>query len=118
MNKLCDRLWTFYDKKPPTEKEVTIEWQNIVAEEKSDAIKELSLLSMGQKTVLLHLTQAPDALLTGKESIMSLKMAGSSILAALDGLEEKDMIAKEEAHYQIINPVVRYYVEQFKDRFA
>ncbi len=110
MNKLCDRLWTFYEKHPPLEKDIYKEWHLIVEEEKSDAIKEISLLSMGQKAVLLYMMQNPNALLTEKESISILQMASSSILAAVDGLEEKDMIEKIDGRYQIINPVIRYYV--------
>jgi hypothetical protein len=34
---------------PPSVKEVENMWTNILEEEKSDAIKEISLLSLGQK---------------------------------------------------------------------
>ena len=37
-------------------------------------------------------------------------MTSSSIIAALEGLEEKDFIEKVNDQYQIINPVVRHYV--------
>jgi hypothetical protein len=37
-------------------------------------------------------------------------MSGSAVIAALDGLEEKDVIERDEDQYQIINPVVKYYV--------
>ncbi len=37
-------------------------------------------------------------------------MTSSSIITALEGLEEKDVIEKEEDQYQIINPIVKYYI--------
>ena len=109
MNKLCDRLWTYYKERPPSIDEVNSAWLEILKEEKSDAIKEISLLSLGQKVILGQIAKGKNAHLTGKETIFELQMAGSSIITALEGLEEKDMIEKDERGYQIINPVVSYY---------
>lgn len=110
INKLCDRLWTYYEKKPPTTLEIEKTWNEILEEEKSDAIKEISLLSMGQKKVALQIAINPTTQLTSKQSMLDLQMTSSSVIAALEGLEEKDVIEKEENQYQIINPVVRYYI--------
>jgi AAA+ ATPase superfamily predicted ATPase len=110
LNKLCDRLWAYYEKKPPSVDEVAKVWNQIIEEEKSDAVKEISLLSAGQKNVILQIARNPTLPLTSKQSMMELKMTSSSIMTALEGLEEKDMIEKESDRYQIINPVVRYYV--------
>ena len=110
VNKLCDRLWTYYEKKPPTVSEVTKEWLEILKEEKSDAIKEISLLSLGQKNVLLLIAKNISIQLTSKQAILESQMTSSSILTALEGLEEKDIIEKEEDKYQIISPVVKFYV--------
>lgn len=42
--------------------------------------------------------------------MLELQMTSSSIITALEGLEEKDVIEKdEEDMYQIINPVVKFY---------
>ena len=108
VNKLCDRLWTC-NKQPPTVKNVEKAWLEILEEERSDAIKEISLLSLGQKIVLLQITKNIPHL-TSKETMLELQMTSSSILTALDGLEEKDVIEKEEDRYQVINPVVKFYV--------
>ncbi len=111
VNKLCDKLWTYYDK-PPTASEVKKTWQEILIEEKSDAIKEISALSLGQKNVLLYIASEPASSLTAKDTILQLKMVGSSIITALTALEEKDIIEKDGADYHIINPVIRFYVLQ------
>ncbi|HVV68499.1 MAG TPA: hypothetical protein VHE99_05640 [Gammaproteobacteria bacterium] len=108
VNKLCDRLWTYYSK-PPSITEVEKVWLEIAAEEKSDAVKEISLLSMGQKNVLLEIAKNVEHL-TGKKTILALQMSSSSIITALEGLEEKDVIERVDDQYQIINPVVKFYV--------
>lgn len=109
VNKLCDRIWVFCDKVPPSVSEINAQWSQIIEEEKSDAVKEISLLSPGQKNVLLHVASNPAIQLTSKDTIIALDMPSSSILASIEGLEEKDMIEKDNIN-QIINPVVKHYV--------
>lgn len=110
INKLCDRLWSYHDNKPPVVDDVLTTWNEILLEEKSDAVKEISLLSLGQKNVVLLIAKNEIEKLTGKQSVLQLKMTSSSIIAALDGLEEKDVIEKENNQYLIINPVVKHYI--------
>lgn len=112
LNKLCDRLWAYHSQKPPSLKAVTEAWMEILEEEKSDAIKEISLLSLGQKNVLLTIARGESTLLTSKKTIISLQMPSSSILAALEALEEKDVIEKDHNRYQIINPVIKFFVRK------
>ncbi len=110
VNKLSDRIFTYYLKTPPQLDNIRTEWLAIVQEEKSDAIREISLLSLGQKGVLLQIAKGEDQL-TSKQSVMALEMQSSSILAGLEGLEEKDVIERgEDNQCEIINPVVKYYV--------
>jgi hypothetical protein len=110
VNKLCDRLWMYYQKIPPTADEVLTTWNDILLEEKSDAVKEISLLSLGQKNVVLLIAKNEINQLTSKQSMLELQMTSSSIMTALEGLEEKDVIEKENNQYKIISPVVRHYV--------
>ena len=109
VNKLCDRLWLYYKTKPPSLGDVSTTWIELVEEEKSDAIKEILQLSPSQKAVLSQIAKK-GAYMTSKKNILALKMPGSSIMAALAGLEEKDIIEKEGGKYYIINPVIRFYV--------
>jgi DNA-binding IclR family transcriptional regulator len=116
LNKLCDKLWTYYGQQVPSIKQVEKAWDDILAEEKSDAIKEISLLSLNQKAVLLQLAKKTTPQLTSKEVVLKLAIPSSSIISALEKLEEKDVIERkeegdeEEAAYRIINPVIKYYV--------
>lgn len=113
LNKLCDRLWT-YSEKPPLISTVDNAWSEILDEEKSDAVKEISLLSLGQKVVLNQIAKSINLHLTSKQTMLELQMTSSSIITALEGLEEKDMIEKVEEKYQIINPIVRFYAAHVK----
>lgn len=65
---------------------------------------------MAQKNVLSQIAKSPNIQLTVKKNILELQMTSSSITGALEGLEEKDVIEKEQNQYQIINPVVKFYV--------
>lgn len=109
-NKLCDKLWVYFDKNPPLSQDVYTTWKLLLDEEKSDAVKEISSLSAGQKSVLFQLAQLSHIPLTSKQNMLSLDMASSSIMTAIKALEEKDIIEKIDSYYQIINPVIKYYV--------
>ncbi len=41
-----------------------------------------------------------------------MQMTGNSVMTALGELEEKDVIERHEDEFQIITPVVRYYVSK------
>ena len=111
LNKLCDRLWTYYSDKQPSINAVDSAWAEILAEEKSDAVKEISLLSLGQKVVLNHIAKGITLYLTSKQTMLELKMTSSSIITAIEGLEEKDILEKVDEQYKIINPVIRFYAD-------
>jgi len=110
LNKLCDRILVFYPDKQPKVNNITETWERILDEEKSDAIKEISLLSSGQKIVLMQIAKEATSQLTSKQILIAMQMTGSSVMTALEGLEEKDVIERRNDKYQIINPIVKYYV--------
>jgi hypothetical protein len=110
VNKLCDKIWTYYIDNPPNIIDIDAIWREILEEEKSDAIKEIMLLSLGQKNILKEISKDTNKHLTSKQTILKTQMTSSSILTALEGLEEKDIIEKEDDQYQVISPVIKYYV--------
>ncbi|MCW5590270.1 MAG: hypothetical protein KIT27_11490 [Legionellales bacterium] len=69
-------------------------------------------MPVGQKKILFIIAQEKIQKLSSKETMLLLKMTSSSIITALQGLEEKDIIEKEQQQYKIINPVIKYYVLQ------
>ncbi len=113
LNKLCDKLW-MHCEKLPTISNADLLWLDILEEEKSDAIKEISALTAGQKKVLGQVAEENVTQLTDKATMITLEMASSSIVRALEGLEEKDIIEKLESSYKVINPVIRFYVTKGK----
>jgi predicted transcriptional regulator len=94
----------------PTVEDAYHAWQEILAEEKSDVVKEISLLSSNQKTVLIFLAKGETAFITSKQVMLDLEMTSSSILVVLQALEVKGIIEKTERGYRIINPVLKHYV--------
>ncbi|MCS5712849.1 ATP-binding protein [Candidatus Berkiella aquae] len=109
VNKLCDRVWSLNKKSPPSLLAVSQAWIEIIEEEKSDAIKDILQLSAGQKAVLTQIAKGA-AQLTNKKTILRLEMSSSSIITAIEGLEEKDIIEKQGNKYQVINPVLKHFV--------
>ena len=108
LNKLCDRLLAYYEKSPPSVTEVLKSWGAILTEDQSDAIKEISQLSIGQKKVLLQIAKGGTHV-SSKEQMFAMQMTSGSIFTAITGLEEKDILEKE-GQYKIINPIVKHYV--------
>jgi uncharacterized protein len=110
LNKLCDLIWTYYEEKAPSREEVIKLWAQIIEEEKSDAVKEVLQLSPSQKELLYKIALSEDGGFTSKQTIIELKMSSSTILAAITGLIEKDIVEEVEDHrqkkYQIIDPVI------------
>ena len=64
LNKLCDGLWTYCNNNLPLSSDVDNAWLEVLEEEKSDAIKKISLLSIGQKVVLNQIAKGMDFHLT------------------------------------------------------
>lgn len=108
VNKLGDKMLAFCEQ-PPSKIKIEQLWQTIIEEEKSDAVKEISQLSPGQKQVLREIATAENHELLSHTSITKLGLSGSSITTALKALMDKDIIEKIHTGYQIINPIVRYF---------
>ncbi len=109
LNKLCDIIWS-ENELIPSEKQVLQSWQLLLEEERSDTIKELSALSIGQKKVLTLIAIGKSSNLMSKEMSKKTDMSPSSIASAIGGLKEKDIIQGDDKKYRIINPVIKAYV--------
>jgi AAA+ ATPase superfamily predicted ATPase len=110
LNKLCDRLLAYYHNTPPTAAAVNKTWQIILEEDKSDAVKEISLLPIGQKKVLLQIAKGATTNISAQNNLLSMQMSSSSVFTALEGLDEKDIIERLGNRYKIINPIVKHFV--------
>lgn len=108
VNKLCDIIWTEYSRLPKAS-DIDRAWQILLTEEKSDVIKEISTLSIGQKKILSMIAQGVTSNLTSKLIAARIDMSSSSIFAAVRGLEEKDVIEEKNRQFHIINPVLKQW---------
>ncbi|MCK4609045.1 MAG: ATP-binding protein, partial [Gammaproteobacteria bacterium] len=111
VNYLCDVIWTEC-KNLPKITDIKHCWDILVEEENSDANTEISQLSLGQKKIIKYIANYEEESLMSASAIKIIGMALSSISGAIAGLLEKNFIDKQEAHYRIINPVVKYLLQQ------
>jgi hypothetical protein len=106
VNYLCDSIWEECHNLP-TVKDVERAWQNVVIEEWSDALRELSDLPLGQRRLLKHIANSDTKNLQSQETCTTLSMPPSSIATALHVLVEKDYAEQnKEGHYCVINPLL------------
>lgn len=112
-NYLCDTLWQQNPNKLPSIKSVETAWQQVVSEEWSDAVHEISELPMTQRRLMRFIGQKGGEQVTSREATMALEMAGSSIMSSLVSLVEKDYVERsEQGRYVIINPLLKTVITE------
>lgn len=71
-------------------------------------MRELSILSIGQRKILNTIAEGQTKGLTSKKIIKKLDLTSSSILEAIRMLIQKDYIEQlENDHYRIIDPLIK-----------
>ena len=106
VNYLCDTLWQLCKKKP-TRYQVEDAWKMVVEEEWSDALKELSILSLAQRKIVKFIATQTTKNLTSHDTCKALSMPASTIASAVDVLIERDYVEIDnEGNYKIINPLL------------
>lgn len=107
VNKICSLLWQLDN--PPSEQEVVSVWKQFVLENESAIERELELLSINQRKILIYLARH-DKLesLYGKEISRVINITPSSIQRAIQPLVEKDyVICDEHNAYSILDPLMK-----------
>ncbi len=106
VNYLCDAVWEA-SLKIPSVQDVENAWTNVVIEEWSDALRELSDLPVGQRRVIKYLANNRVESIHSQETCIALSMPTSSIATAVHVLIEKDYIEQSKnGHYNVINPLL------------
>lgn len=106
VNLICSKLWK--DQLPQL-KDVEIIWQHYIMEERSQVANEIELLSKNQRKLLSVLsrnngTDAPRS----REFEQNAEMSGATIAQALDFLEKRDYIFKNETNrYIVLDPLIK-----------
>lgn len=111
VNKLCSLLWQINN--PPTEKEVLSVWQQFVLENKSSVERELDLLSINQRKLLIFLaTHKKSNELFSKKITQTINLTSSSVQRAIEPLIEKDYVfIDHEKFYRILDPLIKSVLE-------
>jgi uncharacterized protein len=96
VNCLCRRLFETNTQNPPNDSEIKSYWDSIVNEEKQELAREISVLSAGQRKILVAIASGENKGLTGKKFLHKVNMTGSSVSQAIKILEEGDYLEKQE----------------------
>lgn len=104
-NKLCSMIWT---DKIPNADSVNKLWEHYVLENKSLVEREVELLSLNQRKLLIYFAQqGPTKELYSKDFASKLNMSLSSISQALSVLCVKDYLyLDKDSHYRILDPLM------------
>lgn len=105
MNVLCMRIW-MYSKKPNAEM-VRKFWEEYVFEERSKTANELNQLTANQYLVLNKIAHGYKKQLTGHLFLSEAKIPSSSVIQALNYLEQNDYVYKKENEYRMVDPLIK-----------
>lgn len=105
MNSLCMRIW-MYSKKP-TQEFVRERWEEYVFEERSKTINELCKLTSNQYFVLNKIAHGYKKQLTSHLFLSEVKIPSSSVIQALDYLEQNDYLYKEDGEFHLVDPLIK-----------
>lgn len=106
INKLCSLLWQ--KTTLPNEEDTLSIWQNYIDENKSVIERELSLLSINQRKLLIYLSN-DDLVIEpfSKQYSTNWDMSATSIHRAMGSLLEKDYVFIDEGKYRILDPLIK-----------
>lgn len=107
VNKLCSLLWQ--QTSPPEQKDINAMWQQFVEESRSGIERELSLLSLNQRRVLLNIARA-DGVREPFSQVHAVAcgMSSTSIHRATDTLLEKDYVLIDaDKTYRVLDPLIK-----------
>jgi len=107
LNKLCSLLWMMDN--PPTEQTSLEAWQQLTLENKSSVERELDLLSINQRKLLIFLAANKNIdELFSKNVAQKINITSSSVQRAIYPLIEKDYVfIDNKNHYRILDPLIR-----------
>src|SRR3990167_2587591 len=107
VNYLCDVVWERCIRAPAI-RDVEQAWDRVIAEEWSDALRELSDLPIGQRRLLKYIgNNTLISSVQNQEASVALSMPTSSLSTAIHVLIEKDYVEQDEdASYHVINPLL------------
>lgn len=112
MNTFCQIIWE--ENTLPTHRDV-IEtlWHNYVQAQRRNISLDVMKLSANQRKILIALAQSGEREIQGADFTTPLKISASSAKQALDVLTKKDFVMQTNEIYGIVDPAVKYYLQNF-----
>lgn len=106
-NKLCSLL--FLQSKTSEAEEVVLLWNRFVLENKASVERELSLLSINQRKMLIFISNQQNVNeLFSRQISEESRLTSSSIQRAIESLLEKDYVyIDDKKHYRILDPLIK-----------
>ena len=112
VNYLCDIVWSENEKLPNIDN-IRQAWNSVVDEEWSDALKEISVLSLSQRKILKFIANQHETNLLSHETTRELRVPASTISSAIETLIQKDYLEIDDDHrYRIISPLLATLLAQ------
>jgi len=107
VNKLCSLLWQ--GSKIPKESDVVSIWHCFVLENKSSVERELSLISVNQRKLLIFLSNQDQIKeLFSKKTTQQVDLTSSSVQRAAELLIEKDYVYIDgDKSYRVLDPLIK-----------
>lgn len=111
VNKLCSLLWQ--QKKLPTKEEIYATWSRFVLENKSTIERELALLSVNERKLLIFLAcEAETKAIFSRTVTQQVNLTSSSIQRSLNNLIEKDYVYMDkDRFYHILDPLIKHVLK-------
>lgn len=114
VNKLCSLVWQ--QPKPPGETDIAGAWSRYVAENRTGIERELSLLSLNQRKLLINLCEEKDEGVQepfSQQFANDWRMSATSIHRAMAALLEKDYVfISKDGKYRVLDPLIRSILQQ------
>ncbi len=115
VNALCNRLWSA--KRAPSTGSVEKTWRRVASGDRAIAVEKVRQLSAAQRAVLFGIAhQYPVQQPTSKDFLHPLGLSPSTAHAAIEVLEQADLIRDEDAGWSLVDPVVQHYVLEISAR--
>lgn len=114
MYNLCYRLWQRAESKKFSVKFVQLRWEELVESRANEIRKQLKSISAGQLKVLTFIAIYGGERLTRKEVQLQTTLASSSIVKALESLEENDLVVRLSNEYHIVDPVLKEVLKRYE----
>ncbi|MBV9575587.1 MAG: ATP-binding protein [Gammaproteobacteria bacterium] len=114
MNVLCDKAWTNAGEKLPTIETINSVWEQYILQEASKVAKDLSMLNISQKKILIAISQGISKDLTGKDILQKFNLTSAAIIKSLKLLAEQDYIGRyQNGEYFMIDPLIKASLIKF-----